>query len=49
MLSGSIRTPAAHKSILQRPCRMLELPLAFFAFRADIKAYAGLINCPIHL
>jgi hypothetical protein len=49
MQPGSIGVPAAHKSILQRPCEMLELPLAFFAFRADIKAYSGLVNCPIHL
>jgi hypothetical protein len=48
VLSGPIGVPAAHQSILQRSRRMPEYPLAFFALCADIKAYPGLINRPIH-
>jgi len=46
--SRPIAAAASGKSILQNSCGMLELPLRFFAFCADVESYLRLMECPVH-
>jgi hypothetical protein len=44
---GAIAASAAREPILQGPCRVLEQPLVFPAFRANVEADLRLMEGPI--